>query len=416
MNEDLDKPLGQKKAKNSAQTDKKARPNLARRGWRSLVQFRKGPLPLTRILLALFFAIIALILGTIYFVEDEDGGRPSAMVKIAERQLEEQNITQPPSPKIDEEKPKPEQNSEQNIQIGNNNVTIIKVGDDIPDSDSENVEVSSTSIKALNDFGVLPNLIEETPNGPIPIIGQDGTTPFAAYKRPSISLQNAGDKKLIAIIITGIGLSESGTLNAIEKLPGAISLAFAPYGRTLKATSAAARNDGHEILLSIPMEPFDYPDNDPGPQTLLTDQPIRANLDRLFWLMARVGGYVGVINHTGAKFTASAKDFTPIMEEFALRGLAYIDDGTSNRSLAANLAMNNKVPFARVQVQIDRNLSKKGILTQLAELERLSNEQGYAIGVASAFPVSIETIAKWSKSLEEKNIVLVPISALVRRP
>ncbi len=24
------------------------------------------------------------------------------------------------------------------------------------------------------------------------------------------------------------------------------------------------------MLLQVPMEPFDYPDNDPGPQTLLT--------------------------------------------------------------------------------------------------------------------------------------------------
>ena len=32
---------------------------------------------------------------------------------------------------------------------------------------------------------------------------------------------------------------------------------------------ARAREAGHEVLLEVPMEPFDYPDNDPGPQTLL---------------------------------------------------------------------------------------------------------------------------------------------------
>ena len=30
-----------------------------------------------------------------------------------------------------------------------------------------------------------------------------------------------------------------------------------------------ARSEGHELFLQAPMEPFDYPDNDPGPQTLL---------------------------------------------------------------------------------------------------------------------------------------------------
>ena len=31
-----------------------------------------------------------------------------------------------------------------------------------------------------------------------------------------------------------------------------------------------ARAQRHEILLQVPMEPFDYPDNDPGPHTLTT--------------------------------------------------------------------------------------------------------------------------------------------------
>ena len=33
------------------------------------------------------------------------------------------------------------------------------------------------------------------------------------------------------------------------------------------------------------MEPFDYPDHDPGPQMLLTSVAMKQNLDRLHWLM-----------------------------------------------------------------------------------------------------------------------------------
>ncbi len=403
MNDDLDKPLGQKAS------DKKLRDSkVARKGWKSLVQFKRRPLPITSIIFAIFFAIIALILSTIFFVNDIDGGRPTASVKISKQEIKQQptiaNDQQVVVEEIELEKPTTIENKD--------GMSIITIGDDVPD----NIGADSIGLQALNDFGAIPDLIEETPSGPIPIISPDGDTPFMSYQRASITPMSAGDKKLIAIIVTGIGLSESGTLEAIEKLPGAITLAFAPYGRTLKRTSEAARNGGHEILLALPLEPFDYPDNDPGPQTLLTDQPIRANLDRLFWLMARIGGYVGVINHTGAKFTASAKDFTPIMEELLVRGLAYIDDGSSKRSIAANLAGNNKVPFARASVQIDAIVSRAAILKQLNKLEEIANEKGSAIGVASAFPVSIQTIAKWSESLSQKNIVLVPISALTSRP
>jgi len=35
------------------------------------------------------------------------------------------------------------------------------------------------------------------------------------------------------------------------------------------------------------MEPFEYPDNDPGPQTLLTSLTAEQNTDRLYWSMSR---------------------------------------------------------------------------------------------------------------------------------
>ena len=49
------------------------------------------------------------------------------------------------------------------------------------------------------------------------------------------------------------------------------------------------------------MEPFDYPNNDPGPQTLLTSLTPEQNIDRLHWLMARLQGYVGMIGYMGAQ-------------------------------------------------------------------------------------------------------------------
>ncbi len=407
MVDDLDKPLGQNNPPNSKIKQSKDQ-KMARRGWRSLVQFRRGQLSLTRIIFGIFFAVIALLISIIIFVEDMDGGRPIAQVQISSLPTDNQIINETTPKEIIE----PALTNNPTTITTDGNLTIINVGDDVPDE----LDGTSISIGALNDFGVVPELVEQTPNGPIPIIGTNGDRPFIAYQRASITPSSANGKKLIAIIVTGLGISESGTLDAIEKLPGTITLAFAPYGRTLKSTSAIARNDGHELLLAIPLEPFDYPDNDPGPQTLLTDQPIRANLDRLFWLMARIGGYIGVINHTGAKFTASAKDFKPIMEEFSLRGLAYVDDGSSKRSISANLANNNRVPFARADMQIDIIPSRTKILAQLTELEKLANKNGSAIGVASALPVSIETIAQWSKTLEEKNIILVPISALMSSP
>ncbi len=101
------------------------------------------------------------------------------------------------------------------------------------------------------------------------------------------------------------------------------------------------------------MEPFEYPDNDPGPQTLLTSLTPQQNIDRLHWLMSRFQGYVGLSNTMGARFTASEPSFAPILRETAKRGLIFVDDGSNPRSVAGRIAGANNLPFAQADVVID---------------------------------------------------------------
>ena len=114
-----------------------------------------------------------------------------------------------------------------------------------------------------------------------------------------------------------------------------------------------ARAQRHEILLQIPMEPFDYPDNDPGPQTLLTTLDAEQNLDRLYWHLSRFQGYAGIANFMGARFVATDPVMQPIIREAAKRGLSYFDDGSTPRSVASSLAAGQALPFAKADFTID---------------------------------------------------------------
>ncbi len=103
-------------------------------------------------------------------------------------------------------------------------------------------------------------------------------------------------------MVSGLGVGAAKTLDAIMKLPPAVTLAFTPYGSDPSKLTERARAQRHEILLQVPMEPFDYPDNDPGPQTLLTTLGSEQNLDRLYWHLSRFQGYAGIANFMGGKF------------------------------------------------------------------------------------------------------------------
>lgn len=259
---------------------------------------------------------------------------------------------------------------------------------------------------------VEPKLLETSRHGPIPKVAQDGTRPADIYARPVKTAEGATpNAPRVVIVIGGLGVGVGNTMDAISKLPAPVTLAFTPYGNDIDKFVARARGDNHEVLLQVPMEPFDYPDNDPGPQTLLSTLAGEQNVDRLHWLFSRFQGYVGVTNFMGARFTASEQAMAPVLREVARRGLIYVDDGSSPRSVANQIAGANNLPFAKTDVVIDSVSSPEEIDKALTRLETMARDRGIAVGYGSALPVTIERIAAWAKAVQGRGIVLAPVSA-----
>jgi polysaccharide deacetylase 2 family uncharacterized protein YibQ len=254
--------------------------------------------------------------------------------------------------------------------------------------------------------------VEMTSHGPVPKIAADGVRPAEAFARPVKPLPNRPDAPRVALIVGGLGISANVTADAIAKLPGAVTLAFMPYSSDVARQVARARGEGHEILLQAPMEPVGYPENDSGPQTLLTSLTPEQNLDRLYWMMSRFQGYVGVIGAMGARFTASETAFSPVLRETAKHGLIFVDDGSNPRSVAGRVAGANNLPFAKADIILDSVATSAEIDHALGRLEMAARERGVAVGVSSALPASIEQIAKWAKGAESRGLLLVPITAV----
>jgi len=391
MADDLSAPLGRRKA--AAPPARKAR---------GKINFKPTEFPLARIAFGVTALIVVGIGARVLLVDDPMGGQPVAEIDMTgTRNVNAVADTVTATTSMATITAEPE------MPVDQAGVTI--VGDDVPASDPAAAEFGEAGAD-----GLFPELLEDTEHGSIPRLGPTGQRPFDAYAKPSLTPDTADGKKLIAVVVTGLGLNDSGTSTAIDTLPEAVTLAFAPYGRNLGRTVASARAGGHEVLLQVPLEPFDYPESDPGPDTLLTGQAPRDNLQKLFNVMASFGGYVGLVNHMGARFTSSTADFAPIMEELGSRGLGYLDDGSSNRSVAAQLSTANRVEFARADLVLDLNPSRAAILSQLAALEARATEAGSAIAVISALPISVQTLAEWAKAAEDKGFAIVPVSALMK--
>jgi uncharacterized protein len=256
-----------------------------------------------------------------------------------------------------------------------------------------------------------PRLVEHSRFGLLPKVGHDGARPVQVYARPAPA--KTGPR--VAIVVGGLGIGQSATGEAISKLPAAVTLAFAPYGGDLEHFVTQARGDGHEVMLQVPMEPFDYPDNDPGPHTLTVRARPQENIERLQWVMGRFTGYTGLVTFMGAKLTADETALAPILREAAGRGLVVLDDGSSSRSVIRT-GTTAQATTLRAQAVVDVVPRPEAVDRELARLEEAARQRGFAIGTASAFPTSVERIARWAAALELKGIELVPVSALTEGP
>lgn len=379
---------------------------------------RRFRLPFTGLqALAVILGLILLAFtGVALFHDNPMGGEPMARVALKGPAAPEQKPAATPPVEIKHGTDVARDGAKDGVKApavaGQKTITII----DGSSGARRDVVVSSEGGDAPADApppvmaGADPKLLEGTRYGMVPV-AVGALKPVTAYAAGTdADRAKAMKTPSVAIVIGGLGVGAAKTTDAIMKLPPAVTLGFTPYGSDPGKLVERARAQRHEVLLQLPMEPFDYPDNDPGPQTLLASATPEQNLDRMLWHMSRFQGYVGVANFMGARFIATDTAMQPVMRDAAKRGLAFFDDGASPRSVAAAGAEGQGMPFARADLVVDVVPTSADIDKALARLEGLAKERGVAVGTASALPISIERINAWAKALESRGVMLVPLT------
>ena len=245
---------------------------------------------------------------------------------------------------------------------------------------------------------------------PCPRVGAERHRPLDAYARPSET--NPGDIR-IAIVVGGLGIDADGTKQAIGTLPGTVTLAFAPYGNDLAADTAAARVAGHELLLQIPLEPFNYPKTDPGPNTLTAN----ASADREprppalaprphDQLRRRHQLHGRPLHRRGRRADAGDAGDRRARPPLSRRRLVGAQQGRRGGR------RHHAVPARRHRARRRPQRRRRSTIAS----------PSFAPSPASAatpspppppFPITIERIAAFAKSAADKGIRLVPVSALV---
>lgn len=213
------------------------------------------------------------------------------------------------------------------------------------------------------------------------------------------------------IILIFDDMGPDGTaFERVLRLPGPLTLSFLPYAPGVGAKAARTRAAGAAVMLHLPMEPSGSAD--PGPGALnsnMSAAEIRTALDRN---LAGFTGYVGVNNHMGSKLTQDEAAMKTTLAVLKARGLFFLDSLTTERSLAARAgAAVGATVYAR-DVFIDAGAGSKTIAGQLALVERIARETGFAIAIAHPRAETLEIVGPWLTSAPSRGFELATVEVL----
>ena len=164
----------------------------------------------------------------------------------------------------------------------------------------------------------------------------------------------------------------------------------------------------------FPMEPYDFPDSDPGQYTLRSGVTEIPNTQRSVWALTRFTGamrarpiFWGTI--------AFGRNRTRTGPDLSLRAVGFCSSTMGRRCIrwrrmwpAASVCRLYNLPTPSI-----RSKQPWRSTTVCLQLETEARTKGSASGAGFLYPVTIDRVAKWAQGLSGRGFVLVPVLAIV---
>tara|TARA_Y100001960_G_C14768695_1_gene878546 strand:+ start:434 stop:1465 length:1032 start_codon:yes stop_codon:yes gene_type:complete len=222
------------------------------------------------------------------------------------------------------------------------------------------------------------------------------------------------NRKQIAIVIDDVGVHVANSRYSAEKLPVEMTFAYLPYGRITQELIKQEFNKTREAMLHLPMEPMGK--IDPGPNALFANMTQEKIAELTNYNVNQVIDYiVGANNHMGSKFTANQKDMETVLKIMDENKLFFIDSFTTAKTKVkdARNVVAKEMPLLKRNIFLDHEITTEFITGQLKKLERVADNNGYAIAIGHPYKVTTDNLVKWAEGLDKTKYQLVPITSIL---
>ena len=238
--------------------------------------------------------------------------------------------------------------------------------------------------------------------------------PHAAQPQPASPPPQASvSSPRVAVIVDDLG-GRRDVFDPLRDIRRPLTVAVLPGLPLSEWTAREAAAAGMEVILDLPMEPYRFPEVDPGPGALLMAMSPQEMQAQIGAHLASVPGAVGVTNHMGSRMTEDRARMRTVMEVLAGRRLFLVDGLSSNLSLAYDEAKSLGLRAGRRQVIVDHKGGEAGDRVRWDEVASWAERRGEVIVIAHGHPLTARLLREYVPRWEVRGIRLVPVSQLAR--
>ena len=218
----------------------------------------------------------------------------------------------------------------------------------------------------------------------------------------------------IGILLDDFGTQSPKLIGQFCRIPQRLTLSVFPNMKRSGEIAEAVHRSGHQVMIHLPMEPHDYPKEDPGEDAIYVWQSIEEIRRQTRAAIGTVPHAVGLNNHMGSRATEDEQVMQAVLEEVKRKKLFFVDSYTSSRSVALEVARAMKVRCAKREVFLDHVDDPQAIREALWKLADLAAQNGSAIGIGHPHPNTLAALKGLLPKLQKRGFQFVWASELVQ--
>jgi len=240
-------------------------------------------------------------------------------------------------------------------------------------------------------------------------VGYGSQVTHAITVEPNETVADPGAQ--IAFIVSDLDRSPVKLYRAFMKSPLLFSVALRPDKGEAARVAKEVRQEHHEVLLHLPMEPKGYPRVDPGKDAILLDLSRIEIEERIARCLSAIGPVQGVVSRLGSAALNDPDVMRAVLDELKRRDLPFLDSHTTGSSMVEEIGEETGARTLLIGGDID---DEKGtaasVRARVRELAATAIQKGTLVVMVRPSTLVLDILESELPKMKAQGLELVPIS------